>query len=202
MATFPSKENDILILAQEIFNGITANPTIYPNPPIGGEAFSTTISSYSVAKQAAIDAQAAAEQAIANKDAALSVLIDEMKTQIRYAENTVGTDDAKLKLIGWGARKAATALAAPGQCRLLEATAQGEGWITLDWKAPADGGKPAAYNVERRQRPEGEWTSVGMALETEITLTAQPRGIEWEFRVIAANKAGASPASNTVMAVL
>ncbi|MCI5227572.1 MAG: fibronectin type III domain-containing protein [Candidatus Electrothrix sp. AX2] len=43
---------------------------------------------------------------------------------------------------------------------------------------------------------------VGTALETEITLNNQERGKEWEYRVIALNKAGESEASNTVTAVL
>jgi len=41
-----------------------------------------------------------------------------------------------------------------------------------------------------------------MAMESEITLSGQERGKEWEYRVIAVNKAGESEASNTVMAVL
>lgn len=43
---------------------------------------------------------------------------------------------------------------------------------------------------------------VGTALETEITLSSQERGKEWEYRVIAVNKAGESGPSNTVTAVL
>ena len=41
-----------------------------------------------------------------------------------------------------------------------------------------------------------------MAMESEITLTGQARGKEWEYRVIAVNKAGEGEPSNTVMAVL
>ncbi|MDU9047606.1 MAG: fibronectin type III domain-containing protein [Candidatus Electrothrix sp. Rat3] len=65
-----------------------------------------------------------------------------------------------------------------------------------------DGGKAAFYRVEQRQLPDGEWTMVGTALETEITLNNQKRGKEHEYRVIAVNKAGESDPSNTVAAVL
>ena len=41
-----------------------------------------------------------------------------------------------------------------------------------------------------------------MAIESEITLSDQTRGTEWEFRIIAVNKAGEGLPSNTVMAVL
>jgi hypothetical protein len=38
---------------------------------------------------------------VAGKDDVLEELIDALKSDIRYAENTVNFDDDKLKLIGW-----------------------------------------------------------------------------------------------------
>jgi hypothetical protein len=72
----------------------------------------------------------------------------------------------------------------------------------LDWKEPIDGGKPAAYKIQRRERPAGSWTEASMAIESEITLSEQERSKEWEYRVVAVNKAGEGEPSNTVMAVL
>ncbi len=104
------------------------------------------------------------------------------------------------------------AMMTPGQARLLEAPKQGAARVYLDWKAPVDGSKPAAYKIMRRlsacghaqagERPEGPWLNVGTAIETEITLADQPERVEIEYRVIAINKAGESEPSNTVMAVL
>ncbi len=74
------------------------------------------------------------------------------------------------KLIGWAGKKAKTPLAPPGQTRLLEAPKQGTGWLFLDWKAPADGGKPKAYKVQRRVRDSGDWKDVATAILSEITL--------------------------------
>jgi len=58
------------------------------------------------------------------------------------------------------------------------------------------------YKIQRRERPSGPWADVGLAIESEITLSDQERGKEWEYRVIAVNKAGEGQPSNTVMAVL
>ena len=79
------------------------------------------------------------EEATVNKDDALFDLAEAMKTDIRYAENTVNYNDDKLKLIGWAGRNAATPLAVPGQTHLLEAPKQGAGWLFLDWEKPGDG---------------------------------------------------------------
>uniref|UniRef100_UPI004055C585 hypothetical protein n=1 Tax=Candidatus Electrothrix sp. TaxID=2170559 RepID=UPI004055C585 len=43
---------------------------------------------------------------------------------------------------------------------------------------------------------------VGAALEIKLTLNKQECGKEWEYRVIAVNKAGERDPSNTVTAVL
>ena len=155
MAQFPRTEPEIAVLAQEMASGLTANAAIYPAPPVAPFDLNVLIGGYTVARDGLVAAQAAAEAAVTDKDDALEALTDAMKSDLRYAENTVDFDDDKLKLIGWGGRKAATALTAPGQTRLLEAPRQGEGWVYLDWKAPIDGGKPAAYKVMRRERPAG-----------------------------------------------
>nr|VFJ65807.1 MAG: hypothetical protein BECKFM1743A_GA0114220_103915 [Candidatus Kentron sp. FM]VFJ68995.1 MAG: hypothetical protein BECKFM1743C_GA0114222_105075 [Candidatus Kentron sp. FM]VFK17710.1 MAG: hypothetical protein BECKFM1743B_GA0114221_104985 [Candidatus Kentron sp. FM] len=39
----------------------------------------------------------------------------------------------------------------------LTAPRQGSGWIALDWKEPGDGGKVAAYKVQRREGDSEDW---------------------------------------------
>ena len=60
----------------------------------------------------------------------------------------------------------------------------------------------AAYKIERREQPTGAWMMVNMAFESEATLNNQDRGKDWEYRIVATNKAGESVPSNTVAAVL
>jgi len=202
MARFPKAEAEIVALADAMVSGLAANAAIYPAPPVAPAGLTTLFSAYTTAKNAAIAAQAAAEDATTTKDETLDDLVDAMKSDIRYAENTVDFDDDKLKLNGWAGKKDKTPLAPPGQARLLEAPKQGEGWVFLDWKKPADGGVPAAYKVMRRVRPEGPWQDVATAVISEATLVEQPTGKELEYRIIAVNKAGDGEPSNTVMVVL
>ena len=202
MARFPLKEAEILALPNDMATGLGTNAAVYPAPPVAPADLQTAMGAYITARDAAVAAAAAAELATAAKDEALQAPTDDMKADLRYAETTVNYDDDQLKLIGWAGRAAKTSLEAPGQTRSLEAPREGEGWVFLDWKEPVDGGAVAAYKIQRRLRPDGPWTDAGMAIESEITLTNQERGKEWEYRVLAVNKAGESEPSNTVMAVL
>ena len=202
MARFPFTEAEVVALAAAMQSGLTDNAAVYPAPPVLPADLIILMNAYQVAKNGAIAAQAAAEDATATKNDTLEDLVEAMKSDIRYAENTVNYDDDKLKLIGWAGKKTATALRIPGQSRLLEAPKQGEGWVFLDWKAPADGGAVSAYRVMRRERPAGVWEEVATAVISEATLVEQPRGKELEYRIIAVNKAGDGEPSNTVMVVL
>jgi len=199
---FPRTEAETIVLATELKTGLANNTTVYPTPPVTTAAMETLILTLQTAQDAVIEARAISEAATIHKLAALETLAAAMKREIRYAENTVNYDDAKLKLIGWSGRKPATPLEAPGQTLELTAIHQGEGWVNLQWKKPADGGTVAFYKVYRRPRPDGEWVTIETPLENKITLNNQDRGTEWEFKVASVNKAGEGLASNTVLAVL
>ena len=202
MARFPDREAEVKALAQNIVTGLAANAADFPTPPVASAALQALLDSFITLGGEQVAAQAAAEQATETKAAGLDELVTAMRADLRYAEDAVNYDDAKLTALGWGAKAAPTALAVPGQPRSLEAPRQGEGWVFLDWKKPADGGAVAAYKIERRELPASEWTLVSMAIESEATLNNQERGKDWEYRVIATNKAGQSVPSNTVAAVL
>ena len=202
MARFPRTEAQIKALAQSMATGLTANPADFPAPPVDPVDLQALLDSLITLTDDQVAAMAAAEQATETKAAGLEELVTAMKADLRYAEDAVNYDDAKLTAIGWGGRAAATALEVPGQPRSLEAPSQGEGWVFLDWKKPADGGTVAAYKIERRERTTSDWTLVSMAVESEATLNNQDRGKDWEYRVIASNKTGESIPSNTVAVVL
>ena len=202
MATFPKSEGNVVILANEMASGFTASEQVYPEPPIEPIDLNLLNNTLKNAQDALVAAEAAAEQATQTKNTAMNNLVEAMKKDIKYAETTVGNDDAKLKLIGWGARKESTPLAAPGQTLELVIEAQGADWVKLGWKSPVSGGKVATYKVQRRLRPDGSWLDVAVAMETECRMNNQERLKEWEWQIIAVNKAGEGMPSNIVMTVL
>ena len=202
MARFPDREAEIKALAQNIVTGLADNAGDFPAPPVTSVALAALLTSFITLCDEQVAAQAAAEQVTVTKNAGLEELVTAMRADLRYAEDAVNYDDAKLSALGWGGKAAPTALEVPGQSRALEAPRQGEGWVFLDWKKPADGGSVAAYKIERRERPAGDWTLISMAIESEATLNNQERGKDWEYRVIATNKAGEGVPSNTVAAVV
>ncbi len=212
MPRFPKNQADISALAGLLWRGLLGNNAVFPAPPVLWYIIMAKRNQFVTVRDSALSARAAAEAAFTAKDDALEELIELMKKNLRYAENTVDFDDDKLKLIGWAGKKAKTSLTPPGQSRLLEAPKQGSGgggWVFLDWKQPVDGGKPAAYKVQRRvggvvgSEPVGDrWEDIATAILSEITLVDQPEKTEIEYRVIAVNKSGQGPESNVVMAVL
>jgi len=202
MPRFPKREPEIMALAEQLVNGFRINLALFPALPVQWWLLDSKNRTFRARRDNSIAANAAAEQSIADKDDALENLTEALKSNLRYAENTVNFDDDKLKLLGWSGKDTPTALLPPGEVRQLEAPKQGDGWLFLDWKAPADGGKVSAYKIQRRNRPEGAWQEVGTAIETESTLVDQPLKTELEYRIIAINKSGDGSPSNTVMAVL
>lgn len=201
MARFPTREADIKALAQKMIAGLEGNPD-FPNPPVSPAELQNLLNTVNAQEDAQLATQAAAQQATEVKQGGVDAMTAAVKKNLHYCEDEVGGNDAKLAAIGWSGKAEPTPLQAPGQPRSLEVAKQGAGWVVLDWKKPADGGKAAFFRVERRELPSGEWATASTALEFEITLDDQKHGKEWEYRIIAVNKAGESVPSNTVSAVL
>jgi hypothetical protein len=201
---FPSRELDIVRLAQDVANGLTDNSDMFPAPPAQSERLLEAVSAYNTARDAAVAAQATAVQGTASKNKALRELTGLLKSDLRYAESMSNGDPSRLQLVGWGPPRSPrfNDLEIPGQVITLEVRQEGSSWVSLGWKEPFDGGPVSAYRVQRRRREGGEWTDVGTSVETAVTLRDQEPGVELEYRVIALNRAGEGPASNVVRVVL
>jgi len=202
MGEFPEREAEIAKLAEDMIQGVTNNPAIFPNPPVSVAALGTSLLTFVSKHDDAVAAHAAAEQATTDKNAALAELVGLLKDNLTYCRNTVNDDDDKMKLVGSSGRKPPTPLEAPGETLSLRITDQGPASINLAWKAPAEGGAVAAYRVQRRAAGTHPWLDAGMSMVTTVALTNQPEGQALEYRIIAVNKAGEGEPSGIVDATL
>lgn len=201
---YPTREAEILRLANDIAAGLAAHTEVFPAAPVSPDELEQALAAHDANREAAIEARAAAVQSTADKEGSLAQIQDMSKSVIRYAENQTRGDDGKLQLLGWGGRRSrtTTVIEPPGQPNTLEVIREGKDWIFLDWKGPMVGGEVAAYRIQRRIREDGDWMDVGMSVESEVTLNGQEPGVEYEYRVTAVNKAGEGPPSNIARAVL
>ena len=106
----------------------------------------------------------------------------------------------RLSGLGWGGRKT-TDREPPGAVRDLTIQSVTGASVMLEWRPPADGGPAAEYRVQRR-KPGGPWQYVATAVDNDCLLSDQPRGIEFDLRVLAVNQAGIGQPSATVTVVL
>lgn len=211
MPTFPTKEAEVVALVEAMIAGYTAHPADFPSidPLVDLPALQTALSNYQTDKQGQIDAHAQAQIATVTKTENLDALTELMKNDLKVSEVDVADDPEKLTQIGWGPRQDPQPVVAPGQPANLHPVAEGQGMLWLAWDRPAtgSGGPVRNYIAERREQPAGggefgAWAIVGTALNNEISLSDQPRNVQMEYRVKAANIGGESMPSNTAAVVL
>lgn len=204
MARFPHREAELQELARMIIAGMTENPDL-PSPPYSASDLQNALDAFIAAGQAQMASQATAQQDTETKQTRRSEMIAIMKGILHYAEDMMHGNDAKLTALGWRGRAAYTLhpLEIPSQPNSFAVFLE-EDAVSFGWKEPADGGEVAFYELQGRLHGEGgsAWIIAGTSVETKITLHNQERGKEWEYRVIAVNKAGRSLPSNTVMVML
>ena len=207
MAQFPDAEADISTLATSMIAGYTLHALDFPSSD--SVALNAAYGNYTNAKLAQTDALAAAQVATEAKNTVLAALEELMRDELKKSEVDVGGDSEKLEYIGWGPKAPPSPAATPGQPRNLDPVVQGDDTLFLDWQSPVrgSGGTVRTYVIERREQPAGggefgSWAQVGIALETEATLSGQPRGQQLEYRVKAVNAGGQSIPSNTAAVVL
>jgi hypothetical protein len=199
---FPEAEPDIAALAMVLIQGLRNAAEDFPTPPVPPDPLQQSLDLFNEARTAAVAAESAARDRVAAKNRALEQLADNMRLDLRYAEVAAKQAPEKLAVLGWGPRRDPRNSEPPGVVRDLGIKSRGDTWFVLDWKAPATGGTPAAYHVERRRRDGGEWEEVAHSLASEELLAGQEPGVEWEFRVYAENRAGVGERSPVALVEL
>ena len=202
MATFPTKDADILALAHDMMNGLAHHTDIFPTPPTGYSALAVLNNTVLQAIATVVEAEAARARAVSAKRDAMTALKKAMTSDLRYAELVTHFDDDLLKLIGWSGWRHAIKLTAPGQALDLTIEDEGPGWIDLAWKAPVEGGAPSSYRVDRQRLGERTWIIAGVAFDKNLRLEDQERGVELLYRIVPINRVGEGRPGNVVVAVL
>ncbi|MGA2092883.1 MAG: fibronectin type III domain-containing protein [Sedimentisphaerales bacterium] len=201
---FPTKEPDIIDLADLMFAGYTAHPADFPS--INRHSLFITINSYRGILKSQKNLSALAQQATETKNQSLDALKEEMINCLRKSEVDAADNPEKLTEIGWGPKTVPQPTELPGEPKNLIVTKEGRTSVQLRWDRPQAEGFIRNYIIERRQLAGsgsfGNWTVAGTALDTQTNLAGQRRGICLEYRVKAANNAGTGPFSNTVSVVL
>jgi hypothetical protein len=205
MPAFPRTESEIVSLAEAMVAGYTAHAADFPSITVAD--LQTALTTFQTNRQAQINARSQAQIATETKDEKLDLLVEMMKNDLKLSEVDVADEPEKLTEIGWAPRQQPQPEPLPGQPDELHPTVEGQGDIWLEWNSPAYGGIIRNYIIERREQPAGggtfgEWNVVGTSLNNEIHLLEQPRGIQMEYRVKAANVSGESMPSNTSAVVL
>ena len=199
---FPRTESEIAALALRVVEGLVNAVEDFPNPPVPPAELKAKLDGFNATDTATVAAETVFREQHADKDDALEDLVDSLKADLKYAEIAVRDEPEKLNALGWRARRDGSPLQPPGETRAIGIVSEGDTWVVFDWKPPVDGGAVAAYKLQRRKRDGGSWRDVGTSVDTTHLLSDQPRGIEFEYRVIAVNRAGTGQPSATVTVVL
>ncbi len=201
MPRFPRSEADIAALALVMVQGFGQAAEDFPAAPVPGSELQARLDAYHSANAATITAEAAFREQHTAKDKTLGHLVGGMKADLRYAEAAARDNPEKLKQLGWGARRDGSSLGTPGEVRDIKILTEGDTWLILQWNPPVDGGAPSAYKIQRK-REGASWEDVGTSVDTRQLVNNQPRGVEFNYRVLAMNKAGTGQPSATVTLVL
>lgn len=202
MPRFPESEAEILRLAKFIAEGLRTAESDLPAPPVSADVLEARIAAVDAVAAATVVAESTLREHHAVKDREIESLVDGMKANLKYAEVAFRDRPERLSQLGWGPRRAAASVTAPGEVRDIRIVSEGDSWVILDWNPPVGGGDVGAYTIQRRKRDGGTWEDIGTSIGTRQLVSNQPRGVEFEYRVIAVNKTGAGQPSATLTVVL
>ena len=108
MPTFPKKETDVAVLAEQMIAGFTDYPADFPSidPLVQLPALEAALADYKADKQIQENAKSQTVIATATKETKLESLVEVMKNDIKLSEVDTAANPEKLTEIGWGPKAA------------------------------------------------------------------------------------------------
>jgi len=105
MPKFPTREADVASLGKRMIGGMREHAEDFPSPPFGADEIAAYGNAFQQKSDVAGLVQGAAAEAVDEKGEAFQTLTDSLRAVLRYAEDAVKYDSAKLKNIGWNGRR-------------------------------------------------------------------------------------------------
>ncbi len=201
---FPSKEQDIIKLANEMVAGYKAYATDFPSVTV--TTLEDTLEAYNVALAALNAAKTKYELALQAKNLELDSVKHVMRDDLKLSEADTSAEPEKLIEIGWSPKPSPTSPQIPGQVLNLRASYQNEGTVTLEWNKPRSGGTIRNYVLYRTtNNPAGgmnPWTMVDFYYDTITELADQPVGVKLYYMVKGSNTWGMSETESNIVPVV
>ena len=199
---FPESESAVAALALKVATGLGRASEDFPDPPVPAERLHDIRERYFDVLGRIQAATAVLRKLHLEKDRVFAEMRDATKADLWYGEIAARHRPDKLSILGWGPPRERVRLAVPGEVRDIAVGEQGETSLELSWQAPADGGKVAMYEMQRRPASGGKWQTIATEGGLAVRLEDQPRGTQLEYRVRGMNRAGVGRPSGVVSVVL
>ncbi len=143
MATFPTRESDIIVLAQSIIQGLATQAESFPKSPLSSQEVQAQLGAFLGFRDALTALQGQVAEATTAKQDGLAALTDSMKAVLRYVENAADNED-QLAHFGWSGRRAPAALhSLPANAESWKPHAKAQAGCSWIGKNPPTAGNPA-----------------------------------------------------------
>ena len=137
MPSFPKKEADISVLANDMIFGYINHMADFPSIDFGGvNALILTYMQYTTARDAQQLDRAASLLATGSKNTHLAALIELMKNCLKKSVVDTADSPEKLEYLDWGPKAAPQPADPPSQPINLHPVAEGPGTVRLIWASP------------------------------------------------------------------
>lgn len=184
-----------------IKTALTGNAS-FTTPVPSLTTFGTAITTAQNKLTAALNAQATAKQATADKETAMLALVALANQLVAYVDLTAAGDASKILSAGLAVRSAKTPQAVPGQVANLSVTAgDNEGSLDVHWDPL---GNAKSYEVQKSVDPftSTSFVTADTVTKSSVTLAGFTSGARIWVRVRAINSAGKGAWSDPAVKVV